>query len=56
VSVGLQGNSPAFLKGNEMMTKADLELVRTELLRHATDSESWEIAMAIVDKALEDMK
>jgi hypothetical protein len=38
------------------MTKEELELVRAELLRHATDSESWDAAMAIVDKALEDMK
>ena len=38
------------------MTKEELEIVLEELLRHATDSESLDEAIAIVEKALEEVK
>lgn len=38
------------------MTKEELEIVLKELLRHATDSESLDEAIAIVQKALEKFK
>jgi hypothetical protein len=38
------------------MTQTELELVLAELLRHAGDTESGEVAIAIVEKALKEMK
>ena len=38
------------------MTKEELELVLAELLRHAGDTDSGEIAIAIVQKHLKEIK
>jgi hypothetical protein len=38
------------------MTKAELELILAELLRHAGDTESGEAAITIVEKALKEIK
>jgi hypothetical protein len=39
----------------DCMTKSELEQVLEELMRYATDSESWERAVAIVERAIKEL-
>jgi hypothetical protein len=38
------------------MTQTELELILAELLRHAGDTESGEVAITIVEKAIKEIK